>query len=196
MSETTVASPPIQASHFVECILPKVERHARFAFRWLTNPADQEDAIQETIALCWAWASRLATQGKDAAQFAWALANFASRRVMVGRRLCGRENADDVYSPAAQRRHGFRLEEAVTWREALVDNTQTPPPDAAAFRLDFPQWLAEWAQRDRDIIEQLMLGERTSRLARKLGTSEGRVSQLRRKYQESWQHFHGEPIAC
>ena len=38
--------------------------------------------------------------------------------------------------------------------EALTDNTQTPPDEAAAFRIDFPIWLMSWSERDRRIIEE------------------------------------------
>jgi hypothetical protein len=77
--------------------------------------------------------------------------------------------------------------------EALRDNTQTPVPDAVAFRIDFPEWLAQYTERDRRMIEAMALGERTTKLARRFGVSEGRVSQKRRQFREDWERFCGEP---
>jgi hypothetical protein len=65
---------------------------------------------------------------------------------------------------------------ALQFAERLRDNMQTPVPDAAAFRIDFPDWLAEQTDRDRRMIEAMALGERTAKLARRLGVSVGRVS--------------------
>jgi hypothetical protein len=77
--------------------------------------------------------------------------------------------------------------------EALTDNTQTPPDEAAAFRIDFPQWLMSWSERDRRIIEDLAMGERTLDVSDKYGISPARISQKRREYHDDWQRFHGEP---
>jgi hypothetical protein len=70
----------------------------------------------------------------------------------------------------------------------------TPPPDAAAFRIDFSRWLAGQTDRDRRLIEDMVLGETTSRLAQRFGVSPGRVSQKRREYQEDWAQFCGEEV--
>ncbi len=37
------------------------------------------------------------------------LAAYAARAVKSGRLLCGQDNAKDVLSPSAQRRHGFQV---------------------------------------------------------------------------------------
>ena len=119
----------------------------------------------------------------------------------------------DSLSPLAQRRLGFRVGSlpASTRRphdaysgnfhgrhaldafeERLRDNAVTPPPDAAAFRIDFPDWLRTRTERDRRLIEDLIRDERTLDLARKHGLSPSRVSQLRREFMEDWRHFCGE----
>ena len=36
---------------------------------------------------------------------------------------------------------------------ALKDNTVTPPPDQAAFRIDYPAWLAHLGARNRLLVE-------------------------------------------
>ena len=94
-----------------------------------------------------------------------------------------------------QKRHDFTVEKLPdfsTVTEALADNMVTPPPDAAAFRVDFPRWLGLLRERDRRLASQLMIGERTGEAAEHFGMSRGRVSQVRRELCEDWSRFHGE----
>jgi hypothetical protein len=77
--------------------------------------------------------------------------------------------------------------------EALHDNTQTPPDEQCAFRIDFPAWRATHAERDRRLLDDLMVGERTLDVAGKYGLSPGRVSQLRRELHDDWEFFCAEP---
>ncbi len=115
--------------------------------------------IAEMVGLCWRWFLRLVERGKDPTAFASALTTYAARAVNSGRRVCGQENGKDVLSPLAQRMRGFsvgRLPDFSTLsdnplHDALHDNTQSPPPDAAAFRCDFPLWLNSQAERDRQL---------------------------------------------
>jgi hypothetical protein len=179
-------------------ILPRIVTHGRVYFRHLRR-ADQEEAVQETVALCWKWFVRLAGRGKDAARFPSALASYAARAVRGGRRVCGQERGRDALSPLAQRRRGFvvgRLPDGSTLSdnplsEALADNTQTPPDEQCAFRLDFPAWRGSRAARDRRIIDELMRGERTLDVAGRHGLSPARVSQLRREFHDDWARFCG-----
>jgi hypothetical protein len=181
-------------------ILPRIVTHGRVYFRHLRR-ADQEEAVQETVALCWKWFVRLAGRGKDAARFPSALASYAARAVRGGRRVCGQERGRDALSPLAQRRRGFavgRLPDVSTLSdnplsEALADNTQTPPDEQCAFRLDFPAWRGSRAARDRRIIDELMRGERTLDVAGRHGLSPARVSQLRREFHDDWARFCGGP---
>jgi hypothetical protein len=108
--------------------------------------------------------------------------------------------AKDVLSPVAQRRHGFSvcpLPEFTSCNgdvieEALYDNTQTPPDEQAAFRVDFPAWVRRRSDRDRRIIGEMMLGERTRDVAARFGLTPGRVSQLRREFFDDWAAFCGD----
>ena len=79
--------------------------------------------------------------------------------------------------------------------EALHDNTRSLPDQQAAFRLDFPRWLATLGTRDRRIALDMALGYRTQELARAYRLSAPRISQLRRRFHHSWQQFQGEPPA-
>jgi hypothetical protein len=197
-------------------LLPRIELHARITFRGLKCPDTREDAVAETVALAWKWHVRLAERGKDVMQFSAALAILAARAVRSGRRLCGHQKARDVLSPVARRRHGFRVEPLPTstqsshdslhslphaqqaqdaFEERLRDNTLTPVPEQAAFRIDFPAWLKTLMGRERRIIRAMARNERTRDLSRQFEVSPGRISQLRREFHDAWCRFHGEEVS-
>jgi hypothetical protein len=155
----------------------------------------------------------LAERGKDAADFISTLAFLAARGVKAGRRLCGQERSRDVMSPRAQRRHGFTVEplpistriphenlygevdgqrQHDEYEERLRDNTITPPPDQAAFRIDWPRFLRTLTHRDRELARFLSLGHRPSRAAERFGLTPGRVTQLRQQWCKDWKAFEGE----
>jgi hypothetical protein len=180
--------------------MPAVERHARIYFRHFKCPARKADLIAEAVALAWKWFQRMAERGKDGTQFPTAIATYAAKAVNSGRRLTGQEKGKDVLSPFAQRRRGFAVAKLPDFStlhgnplsEALHDNTQSPVPDQAAFRIDFPAWLGTFDSRRRNIIVDMGLGHRTQELAQKHGLSESRISQMRQEAAADWQHFHGE----
>lgn len=72
----------------------------------------------------------------------------------------------------------------------------SPVPDQVAFRIDFPEWLRTWSERDRRIIQDMTCNERTFDLAKKYGCCPGRISQKRDEYKEDWQRFCGEAAAA
>jgi hypothetical protein len=177
-----------------QTILPRIELHARIYFRHVKCPGKRQDAIAETVAVAWQWFLRTTEQGKNPAEFVSALASYAARHVHSGRRLCGQERARDALSPLAQRRRGFTVSSLPDFSdnpfsEALSDNTRSPVPDQVCFRLDFPAWLITLSARNRDIALDMAAGHTTQELARKYGTSEGRVSQLRREFHADWQSY-------
>jgi hypothetical protein len=186
---------------FLDLVPPKVLSHGRVYFRHLRSAELKEEYIAEMVALCWAWHRRLAERGKDSTRFPTALATFAARAVRSGRRLAGMERTKDVLSPLAQQRKGFavcKLPDCSTLDgspldEALHDNTMSPPDQQAMFRIDFPAWRASRTERDRLVLDDLMLGERTLDVAGKHGLSPGRVSQLRREFHDDWEHFCAGP---
>ncbi len=206
-SRTPAHLPEGPASHagtlqaeFLATILPAVERYSQFYFRHLRCSDRKAEAIAEAVALAWKWYLRLAQRGKDAKQFPWPLASFAARAVSSGRRLISQERPKDVLSRVAQRRHGFTVNSLPSYStlttnplaEALADNTQTPPPDQAAFRIDFPAWLGSLGARNRNIAEDMAVGHRTQDLAGKYGISQARVSQLRQAFCQDWRRFTGD----
>lgn len=207
-SGTPSVNDPLHARFLV--LLPRIERHAQIYFRNEKCPIKKADFVAEMVALCSKWIVRLAEQGKDGFRFPMALARYAAWAVKSGRRLAGQEKAKDVLSPVAQQRHGFRVESLpistrVAWdqlygivggqrltdecEERLRDNTQTPVPDQVAFRIDFPAWLSTLTGRERRLIRAMIRNERTKDLARRFELSPGRISQLRREFQQGWRRF-------
>jgi hypothetical protein len=178
-------------------ILPRVVKHARFHFRDLRCLHRRDDAVAETVALAWQSFLRLAQRGKDASRFPAAFADYVARATKSGRRLCGQEKTRNALSPLAQQRHGFAVQSLPMgssaigniFDEALADNTQTPVPDQVGFRLDFPAWRQKRSERDRRLIDELMVGERTLDVARRHGLSAARISQLRRAFHKDWLTF-------
>jgi hypothetical protein len=194
-------------------VLPRIESQARIYFRAIKCANRKADSIAEVVAIAWKWFCRLMRRGKDATQFVGALARLAARAVWSGRRVCGQVHGNDVMSPVAQRRYNFTVESLPTstrqcqeslygsvngqrlhdaFEERLRDNTVTPPPDQAAFRLDFPAWLKTLTPRERRIIRTMMLNERTKELSRQFEVSPGRISQLRRDFRNDWRRFVGD----
>lgn len=181
----------------VLAILPRIETHAQIYFRHIKSQVEKEEAIAETVALAWKWYVRLVRRGKDVSGFVSTFASYPARAVKCGRRVFGMERAKDVLSSRAQQRHGFTVDKLPDistlsdnpYSEPLADNTRTPPPEAAAFRIDWPAWLRTRTRRDRRVIRDMALGERTKHLAHKHKLSPARISQLRREYAEDWQRF-------
>jgi FixJ family two-component response regulator len=69
-------------------------------------------------------------------------------------------------------------------------------PDLAAFRIDFPRWLRMLTGRDRSVISALIAGEHPSAIADRFNVTRGRISQLRRKFEQLWRKFQGEAEAA
>ena len=194
-------------------LLPRLHNHGQIFFRNLKCADQKQDAIQEMVALAWKWFLRLHQRGKDVASFPMVFIFLVARAVRNGRKLCGQAKAKDVLNRATQRRHGFtvysliaskrRLFENIyalvhgqheldAYEDRLRDNTVTPPPDAAAFRLDFPRFLADLPARDRQMAMFLSLGHPAKKAAEKFSLSKGRITQLRQQWCREWQRGQGE----
>jgi DNA-directed RNA polymerase specialized sigma24 family protein len=179
-------------------VLPTVQAHARIRFRKLP-PHKREDAIQEAIASACASYQRLAAKGQLHTAHASTLAKYAVNFVRNGRHVGGRQDSpQDVLSPACQKRRGIRIFAADPhpggdgtdgWKQIAIEDRKVPIPDLAAFRIDFACWLKTLTRRDRHIIAAFVRGERTMAVAEQFGVTEGRVSQLRRRYEREWAVF-------
>jgi hypothetical protein len=86
------------------------------------------------------------------------------------------------------------LETEDGWRAMVVDDPKVSPADQAAFKIDFQHWLRSFSQRERKIIACLAAREDTCAVADRFGTTLGRVEELRRQLERSWEIFQG--AAC
>jgi hypothetical protein len=152
-------------------------------------------------ALAWKWFLRLSQRGKNPAEFVHSFVCYLARAVKSGRSLVGKSRFNDAMHPASQKRRGFAVEPLALFgahrpdclHDALTDNTVTPPPEAASFRIDFPCWFARQTHRNRRIIGDLMIGERPGVVARKFDLSRSRIAQLRRQFNDDWTSYVNEP---
>jgi hypothetical protein len=195
-------------------ILPRIELHGRIYFRHLRCRHRKADLLQEMRALAWKWFLSLHRRGRDPLDFVAGFVSLLARAVHSGRRLAGMLRAKDVANPAAQGRHGFRLEPLPVapragherlyasprgqelhdaFEERLRDNTITPVVDQVQFRIDFPAWLKTLTGRERRLVRVMARGERTLDLSRQFEVSPARISQLRREFQEGWERFTADP---
>lgn len=117
-------------------------------------------------------------------------------------RVMRRVPADARRQQFAQRKRDFQIDRLDRydaaencWKEAVIEDSRTPPPDQVAFRIGFPEWLLLLPSRNRRIAKSLALGYTTSEVAKRFWISAGRVSQLRHELNDSWLDFLGEQRA-
>jgi len=203
LNASCVTSPSAELEHAqaaFEAALSRILRIARFRFRQVPCPHSREDAICETVALCWVWYIRLVQKGRNPAEFISALARYGVRAVNSGRRACGQESANDCLSrhcqqlrqPMSNRQPGTRILDENVLEEALCDNTQTPVPDQVQFRCDFGEWEHRLPAVKQRLVKGLALGHRTKDLAAEFGLTSGRISQLRKEFSEDYSTFCGD----
>lgn len=193
----TSSDAPAWHAAFLE-MLPAIQRQAKIAFRHL-DPEAREEAVQAIAAYAATAFKALWDQNKAELAYPSVLALYGIRRVKIGRKVGSRLNVRDVSSEYCQLKKHLTVERLDrydkcegTWREAVVEDHQTPVVDQVWFRIDFPAWLSQFPDRDRQIAEALAAGSRTGEVAEQFEVSAGRVSQLRKEFAESWEEFHGE----
>ena len=195
-SKKRVAIQSNRQNHFLE-MLPEIRRHALFAFRTLRAEA-KEEAIAETIANAFVAYNRLIEQGKGSKIYPSVLTRYAVAQIRSGRKVGTSLNSNCVLSDAARQKHSLHIDrldycaKCGEWFDFVVEDRRTPVPEQAAFRCDFPGWLDTLSPQKRQIAEKLAVGDTTSEIAQKCKVSPGRISQIRRELENSWQEFHGE----
>jgi hypothetical protein len=178
---------------FVERIYPVVVRWARKSF------GRNDDAVSECVAIAWKWVRGLVERGRNPFSFRCKLAQLVVRAVRSGRRLVGKLKAKDAMNPQAWQRHGFTVsklpdfstESANPLAMALADHGTADPADHAAFRIDWPLFLAAQPERYQKLAALFALGESNQTVARTLGLSQGRTTQMRKALRDRWQELHG-----
>ena len=182
--------------------LKAVEDAARYAFR-RRRRQDREEALAEARAAAWSAWHGLIRKGKDPVEVGvTGIANNAVRNVRQGRRIgnrtCGR-GAMDVQHPRVRRALGLRVvafaelagPRVGSWRDWLAEDNRVTPADEAIFHLDYQAWLAGLAEPKRRVAELLAEGHEPGLVARLVGVSPARVSQLRTELAGSWESFQG-----
>jgi RNA polymerase sigma factor (sigma-70 family) len=183
-----------------EDLLPAIRQYAFMAFR--SHPREERDELTaEVVAGAFCAFHRLVQRGKTELAYATPLARYAIRQVRSGRHVGGTLNIHDVSSQYCQQAKDIQCErleqydeQQDAWQEVLVEDRQATPADIAATRIDFSTWLRGLSKRSRRIAKILARGETTQAVAKRFGLTAGRISQLRRELQESWQTFQGEAV--
>ena len=176
-------------------MVPAITRRARISFCNLRTEA-REEMVQEVVGICLVAFHRLVVAGKANVAYSSVLARHAIAQVRHGRRVGGRLNIDDVSSRYAQRRRGIELERlderdlhTGTWKLIVLEDHRATPADTAVCRIDFQEWLGRLPAKQQRIVRLLAIGEQVSVVAKRVRLTPGRVSQLRRKLQVSWDAF-------
>ena len=176
-------------------MMPTIITHACICFPNVRFEA-REELVQEVLANCLVAFDRLVKMGKADLAYPSVLARYAVAQVRHGRRIGGQLNANDVSSSYAQRRNGIvveRLDEQDdrngSWREIVVEDRRATPADTAACRIDFRDWLRRLSAKQQRIAKLLATGEKASTVAKRFHLTDGRISQMRRELQASWDEF-------
>jgi hypothetical protein len=176
--------------HFTVAILPVVTEYARVAFAE-HDPDEKEERIAEAVAAAFVSFLSLVERGRDTHVTAGNLAFYAVKHVRGGRHVGGcQERAKD----ALTKRDGMvvvrfgSIADLPTWmHDALADNRYSPVPEQAAFRIDFPQFLAEQGELNRYIAARLAIGVRANEVVDEVGLSCGRITQIRQQMRTEWE---------
>lgn len=183
--------------------LSAVEDAVKFAFRRRLRPQEYEEALAEAKAATWSAWHGLIKRGKDPVVVGvHGIATNAIRNIRQGRRVGhqgGGRGGMDVYNGKVQARCGYKIVSLNTgddfepddparesWRGWLAEDRRVTPADEACFRLDFEAWLGGLPAKKRRIAEMLAGGQEGVVVARTVGLSPGRISQVRDELEASW----------
>jgi len=155
---------------------------------------DPDEARQELWAFCWRDFQQAARRGRilPAGYLVW----FGWRWLKAGRTIAGHESVTEPLSPLCQRRRRARIAHlsvlatqrhinkdlpadiATQLAVALTTRERDDPAYRAATRLDWSAFARRLPIRLRKIVRWLAVGASKSWIAKRLGISNGRVSQL------------------
>ena len=175
-------------------MLPVIRFQAQSAFRTLQYDIRQEQ-LSEVIGHAWQAFVRLCETGKTGQANAWTLAQFAVRAVRSGRRTGNSQNSLDITSrihrrnEKAARRRQLEKPDRLPWQEFILADQRASPDQLAMARLDFGDWLATLPTQKRQVAEFLANGESTRDAAEQFGLTAGRISQIRKELEQSWNTF-------
>lgn len=184
-------------------LLPAVESQAAVRFGHL-HPTDREEAVAEAKAAAYLNYASTCKRARSHVVTPGTLARYAVLHVQNGKHVGSRKDRGaDVLSPAAQRKHGFRVvslpirdgyaydcmtaPDQPVWRDHLLHDRGTPPPDQAAFRIDWSRFLAGQTDRTRTAVAMLAAGHRQTEVAEHLGVTPAAICQRLNKAKREWE---------
>lgn len=177
--------------------LPRIEAHAKFAFRHVGCPHARDDLEAETVALAWREFLRLVERGRTPESFITTLAMRCAQAARSGRRVAGGfKKREAMPQRGVMRRTPTRIPlmdaEHMEMRyltEALRQDTRTPVPRLIAFKMDFLAWRVLLSEKKRAMLDALAAGGKTCEVAEVFGVCPARVSQMRRELADGWREF-------
>jgi len=170
-----------KAQQRFESWVPQIKQIADY---WCRSCDDREEFTADVLALAWKGFLQCLANGNRRFTVA-TLANYACRQVRDGRTVHCCHGRSITGRPARQRGAlQFGLTDYIDER----DN----PAEVVAIKIDFPAWLAQLPVALRATADTLISAgsDPIGRvLARKLGISQGRLSQRRRQLREDWELY-------
>ena len=131
-----------------------------------------DEEVSDAISYAWEFAqSGKGTPGT----LAW----YAIKRVRSARRFAGSSRSID------HPKHRNVRYDAEPGSPVYSDADN--PARIAGFRMDFGSWRERLPDRLQRVVDLLAAGETTGRTAELVGVTPGRISQLRKELEDSWQ---------
>jgi hypothetical protein len=188
---------PEEPNKTFEAMLPTIQRVASYGFR-RCSPGRREQLVADVVARSFLAFVALLKRGKAALAYPTVLAKYAIRQVRDGRQVGCPQNVNDVLSPLAQIKKGFTVQSLsrrsghAQWEE-LINDFRATPPDVAAFRIDFREWLSRLPPIRRQIALRLASGDTTSEASRYFRVTRARISQVRAELLRNWNAYQSAP---
>ena len=168
---------------FVERI-PAMRDYAKLRFLGL-RPEARQEALANTLALCWKFAYALLRQGRiDSPEILGPCLYFAARQTRSGRKVQRKNSFRDVLD----RRRSGKVK-FVDFDLSDFAGRTTPIPEQVSFRIDIPAFFNTLTDRQRRMAADLASGLGTCEVAQRFGISNGRVSQFRREFKQLYDAY-------
>lgn len=184
---TAVAVPSdVEIAERFNLLMPELLHRGRLA---AAREKDRTEALQEFVAFSWANFLSAAQRGRwfNAAQLSW----YAAKRIRMGCALGSSRTVSDVLAPGYRRggvkrvvslsalsnnrgddRLQTRFDEAIVHRQPSVLDTVAAKLDWTAVRTVLPD-------RQRRVLDHLVIGRTPSEIAKLMRVSAARITQLK-----------------
>ena len=192
-----LASHPSADDAALLAALPFVARRARRCF--LYQPLWQRDeSVVDAMTAAYLIFRGLREQGRTIVTNSKGLANNACRAVRNGKPMGLGSAPSDALDPTARRKGRVCVESLDVpvsggWIDLAIETKKFGPAETAPLCLDFSDWFTRQSPRHRRMMNCLAKGDRADEVARRFKVSQGRVSQLRRRWAGNWREFQ-EPM--